>query len=115
MTLPPTTVLPMGEIDPNTVRPGWVALLIVLALAAATALLWRNMGKQLKRIDFDPTGGRPAPADDTADDRAPSGDRPTADSSADQAGAAEPTAKPDAAAEETAAEKPADDPAHTQR
>jgi hypothetical protein len=27
---------PMAEIDPNTVRPGWVALLIVLALAAGT-------------------------------------------------------------------------------
>ncbi len=34
-------------------RPGWVALLIVLALGAATVLLWRNMGKQLKKIDFD--------------------------------------------------------------
>lgn len=52
---------PMGEIDPNTVRPGWVALLIVLALAGATVLLWRNMGKQLKKIDFDQPGRAAAP------------------------------------------------------
>jgi hypothetical protein len=51
----------MAEIDPNTVRPGWVALLIVLALGAATVLLWRNMGKQLKKIDFDPPDGAAAP------------------------------------------------------
>jgi hypothetical protein len=52
---------PMAEIDPNTVRPGWVALLIVLALCGATVLLWRNMGKQLKKIDFDPADGAGAP------------------------------------------------------
>jgi hypothetical protein len=54
------------EIDPNTVKPGWVALLIVLALGGATVLLWRNMGKQLKKIDFDPAAGAdvpPEPAD----------------------------------------------------
>jgi hypothetical protein len=51
----------MAEIDPNTVRPGWVALLIVLALGGATVLLWRNMGKQLKKIDFDPADGADAP------------------------------------------------------
>jgi cytoskeletal protein RodZ len=93
MTLPPTTVLPTGEIDPNTVRPGWVALLIVLALVAATFLLWRNMGKQLKKIDFDPTDGQQSREDASADGPAPSAGRPTEDSSADRAGAAEPTAE----------------------
>lgn len=44
---------PMGEIDPNTVKPGWVALLIIIALGGATFLLWRNMGKQMKKIHFD--------------------------------------------------------------
>ncbi|TCM47840.1 hypothetical protein EV648_104234 [Kribbella sp. VKM Ac-2568] len=72
--------LPATEIDPNSVKPGWVALLIVLALGAATVLLWRNMGKQLKKIDFDPDAG--------ARDQAPSDAPPTTDSSADQAGAA---------------------------
>lgn len=56
--------LQTAEIDPNVVKPGWVALLIVLALGAATVLLWRNMGKQLKRIDFDRDGADdPAPSD----------------------------------------------------
>jgi hypothetical protein len=82
--------LPTAEIDPNSVRPGWVALLIVLALGAATVLLWRNMGKQLKKIDFDPDAG--------ARDRAPSDVPPSTDSSPDPAGDVAPTT---------------DDPAHT--
>lgn len=54
----------MGEVDPNTVRPGWIALLIVLALGGATVLLWLNMGKQMRRIDFDPDAtARQAPTD----------------------------------------------------
>jgi hypothetical protein len=77
------TFLATAEIDPNSVRPGWVALLIVLALGAATVLLMRNMGKQLKKIDFD---------DDSAAGPAPSGDPATTDSSAAPAGDAEPTA-----------------------
>jgi hypothetical protein len=117
MTLPPTTALPMGEIDPNTVRPGWVALLIVLALGAATVLLWRNMGKQLKKIDFDdPTGGQPVPPEDTADGPARSGGPSSADSSPAPAGAAGPTApKADQQADkaEQVEEADADDPAHT--
>ncbi|MGW1342289.1 hypothetical protein ACWCOV_14685 [Kribbella sp. NPDC002412] len=76
------TFLPAAEIDPNSVRPGWVALLIVLALGAATALLVRNMGKQLKKIDFD---------GDFARDRAPSDGPASTDSSAAPAGDAEPT------------------------
>lgn len=88
-----STGLPTAELDPNSVKPGWVALLIVLALGAATVLLWRNMGKQLKRIDFDPDGG--------ADDRAPSDVPPTTDSSADQAGVVEPPTT--------------EDPAHTKK
>lgn len=92
-----TTGLPTTEIDPNSVRPGWVALLIVLALAAATVLLWRNMGKQLKRIDFDPAAGQPPAEDAAVPGRALSVDQPTTDSSADQAGAAGPaTTDPEA-------------------
>jgi hypothetical protein len=75
---------PMTEIDPNSVKPGWVALLIVLVLGGATVLLWRNMGKQLKRIDFDPDAG--------ARDRAPS-DVPSATENS-------PAPTPDAAAEQ---------------
>ena len=77
-----TTSLLTAEIDPNSVRPGWVALLIVLALGAATALLGRSMGKQLKKIDFDGDGAdAPAPSDGPA----------TTDSSPAPAGDAEPT------------------------
>jgi hypothetical protein len=78
-----TTSLLTVEVDPNSVRPGWVALLIVLALGAATVLLWRNMGKQLKRIDFGESDG--------ADGQAPSGDPASTDSSAAPAGDAAPT------------------------
>ena len=78
-----TSLAPV-EIDPNSVRPGWVALLIVLALGAATVLLWRNMGKQLKKIDFDGEN-------DSADGPAPSGGPASTDSSAAPAGDAGPT------------------------
>jgi hypothetical protein len=70
-----------AEIDPNVVKPGWIALLIVLALAVATFLLWRNMGKQLKRIDVDRAG---------ADDPAPSGGPASPDDSQSRDGDAEP-------------------------
>ena len=75
--------LQTAEIDPNVVKPGWVALLIVLALGVATFLLWRSMAKQLKRIDVDRDG---------ADDPAPSGDPATPDSSPSPDGDAAPTA-----------------------
>ncbi|MEU4394803.1 hypothetical protein [Kribbella sp. NPDC023855] len=88
--------LPATEIDPNSVRPGWVALLIVLALGAATFLLWRNMAKQLKRIDFDPDAG--------ARDRAPSDVPPT--TSPAGADAAEPKTTDKA----TDADRPVDHP-----
>lgn len=75
------TSLLTAEIDPNSVRPGWVALLIVLALGAATVLLWRNMGKQLKKIDFD---------DDGVAGQAPSDGQASTDTSSSPAGDAEP-------------------------
>lgn len=87
---------PTAEIDPNSVRPGWVALLIVLALGAATFLLWRNMAKQMKRINFDPDAG--------ARDRAPSDVPPTTSSpEADAAG-------PKTTDQATDADRPVDRP-----
>lgn len=63
----PLLLVPMSEVDPNSVRPGWIALLVVLALAAATFLLWRNMGKQLKKIDFDEDRTVPPPEPEAPD------------------------------------------------
>lgn len=100
MTFPLAT-----EIDPNTVRPGWVALLIVLALGAATVLLWRNMGKQLKKIDFDPDAG--------AGDQARSADQPDAGSSDASTAAATPKTTADALKTTDLPKAPADDPEHT--
>ncbi|MGZ0151481.1 hypothetical protein ACXJJ3_30810 [Kribbella sp. WER1] len=74
--------LQTAEIDPNVVKPGWVALLIVLALGVVTFLLWRSMGKQLKRIDVDRDG---------ADDPAPSADPASPAGSPSLDGAAAPT------------------------
>ena len=46
----------LAEIDeapaPEDIKPGWVALVIVLALCVVTTLLWLNMRKQLGKIDF---------------------------------------------------------------
>ena len=38
---------------PSEVKPGWVALVIVLVLCVVTALLWLNMRKQLGKINFE--------------------------------------------------------------
>ena len=87
---------PTGEIDPNTVRPGWVALLIVLALAGATVLLWRNMGKQLKKIDFDPPAGATGPRE-SGDQEGRSGAAPvetTAGTANHEAEPGDPATKP---------------------
>jgi hypothetical protein len=39
--------------SPAEVGPGWIAAVVMLALVIVTVLLWRNMRKQLKKIDFD--------------------------------------------------------------
>ncbi len=97
-----TTSLLTAEIDPNSVRPGWVALLIVLALGVATVLLWRNMGKQLKRIDI---------KDDGADVPAPSDGPATPDSSSSPAGDA---ARTDSAPTDSARTDSAQSPTPTE-
>jgi hypothetical protein len=74
-----TMTFPMADVDPNTVRPGWVALLIVLALGGATVLLWRNMSKQLKKIDFGPGEGVDVPPEPAETDDPPSAARPKGD------------------------------------
>lgn len=51
-------------LGPDVVRPGGLALLVVLGLVVATALLLRSMTKHLRRIDFDES--KPAPDPDGA-------------------------------------------------
>ena len=54
------------QLDPipnaNQVGPGWIAAVVVLALIIGTFLLWRNMRKQLTKINFD--DGSPTTSDD---------------------------------------------------
>ena len=61
------SALVLAAYDPNDVRPGWIALVLVVALAVATYLLWRSMNKQLRRID--------APTREEVRDRGNDGER----------------------------------------
>jgi hypothetical protein len=42
-----------GPTNPDDIKPGYVALVIVLLLCVATTLLWLNMRKQLRKIHFE--------------------------------------------------------------
>lgn len=72
MTLPvwlltlPLAADPVPE--PEDVRPGWIALITVLLLIAASTFLWFSMRKQIRRIRV--------PEDDQDAQRAPE-DAPT--------------------------------------
>lgn len=48
-------------IDPATVGPGLIGLVIFVLLALATFLLWRSMNKQLRKVDFDEGRDEPQP------------------------------------------------------
>jgi hypothetical protein len=54
--------------DPDEVKPGGLALVIVLLMCAVTFLLWRSMNRQLRKVDFDegPSGEGAEPADGDA-------------------------------------------------
>jgi len=54
----------------DQVRPGWIALGLMVLMCVATFLLWMNMRKQIKKIDFDDS-------DPDAGDGAGSEDHPT--------------------------------------
>ena len=67
--------------NPNDVKPGWIALFIVLGLCLVTFLLWRSMNRQLRKIKAPPSAdaarrripggsGGPSPVEssDAADD-----------------------------------------------
>jgi hypothetical protein len=62
----------LADLDPNTVKPGVLGLLVVLALVVATALLLRSFTRHLKKIDFDEDrGDEPPDSDDGSAPRRP--------------------------------------------
>jgi hypothetical protein len=67
------TALVQLAYDPDKVKPGWIALVIVVLLAIATFLLWRSMNTQLRKIQLPPRGSSEAdkPDSTTTDDDAP--------------------------------------------
>ncbi|MGI8992843.1 MAG: hypothetical protein ACR2FP_00945 [Nocardioidaceae bacterium] len=80
MTLSSASVLFVAY-NPEDVKPGWIALVLVIALAVATYLLWRSMNKQLRNIDV-PTaaelrGQQAEPRDGQSEP--PTGEQPPAD------------------------------------
>jgi hypothetical protein len=44
-------VLALLDLDPNIVKPGWIPLLITIALAAVMVLLFFSLRRQFRRID----------------------------------------------------------------
>jgi protein-S-isoprenylcysteine O-methyltransferase Ste14 len=38
------------ELDPNVVKPGWTALIVILLLAVAMVLLYLSMRRQFRKI-----------------------------------------------------------------
>lgn len=52
---------------PEDTKAGWVALLLFLALAGATVLLWLSMRRHLARIQVPPRDRGPQPPDESAE------------------------------------------------
>lgn len=53
--------------EPEDVKPGWIAFVVVMALVAASILLWLSMRKQLGRIRVPREGGEADTAEDAGD------------------------------------------------
>lgn len=63
LTLLPSSLLLAIDEPPaaEDIKPGWIALVTVMALGVATVLLWLSMRKRLGKIHFDERTG---PGDD---------------------------------------------------
>ena len=44
--------LSLLDIDPNIVKPGWIPLIITIALAAVMVLLFLSMRRQFRKINI---------------------------------------------------------------
>ncbi|WP_433892058.1 hypothetical protein [Streptomyces sp. CA-111067] len=53
-------VVPLAELNNDKVTPGLLGFVIFAALALGLWLLMKNMGKQMKKIDFEEAPGAPA-------------------------------------------------------
>jgi hypothetical protein len=64
----------LATYDPDKVKPGLVALVLVVILCLATVLLWRSMNTQLRRIQMPPKPPKPPlpQASDRSDPSMPS-------------------------------------------
>jgi protein-S-isoprenylcysteine O-methyltransferase Ste14 len=58
--------------EPEDVQPGWIALVTVLSLCAASLFLWFSMRKQLRRIQV-PREGEPESTEPTEPTEAATG------------------------------------------
>ena len=59
--------------EPADVKPGWVALIVVVALVSVTVLLWFSLRKQLRKVNVaddsvEPAEPGAAPGDAPSDD-----------------------------------------------
>ncbi|MDQ4085259.1 MAG: hypothetical protein M3165_05520 [Actinomycetota bacterium] len=64
-----TAAAVVAAVDPEKVKPGWLALVIVLLMGLATFLLWRSMNRQLDKVHFDDDNrATPSPEQPAADD-----------------------------------------------
>ena len=57
------------ELDPNVVKPGWTALIVIVLLAVALVFLYLSMRRQFRKINIPPDG---------SDDKPPASTEPTA-------------------------------------
>jgi hypothetical protein len=60
---------------PEDVRPGWIALITVVSLCAASLFLWFSMRKQLRRIQVPREGEETAPESTGSTENADSDNR----------------------------------------
>ncbi|UYM06393.1 hypothetical protein [Solicola gregarius] len=57
----------------DEVKPGWVALVIVLLMAVALAILMRSMVKQFRKVDFEEEPDERESSDPAADEHETNG------------------------------------------
>lgn len=63
------TELLLAVVDPAKVKPGWLGLFVVLAIAVALVILLRSMSNQLKKVDFPESDDKADHEDDSEPDK----------------------------------------------